>query len=534
MSKLDNFKPTSYSDNRYKTLDMEKVDDVIIGATCTHIFHLGFKYSTYVKSSKIIYKQGIETVLIKYPEDYKIRETEHDHTFLTIVLSPEDTLKFRQTPLSTQVQMQIVTADGETLYNLATELRVKNPLDVSPYKPESLLKVKDYVYEVTYDTLDYKNAEEYLKFANITVGSCSSIKADNFFGRNWDYFNNYDCEFIVRATGKYKSLGIAGGIPEVTNDFVSKFEYSDKYKVIPFFIVDGINEKGVFCSIHTVYGGDRLGAYEAIPNVTLKKEFFSSMLPRFVLDNFDSAEAAVKYLRDYCKIKVNESLAAQNYAHQFMIGDTTKVFVVEIVKNELVVIEDQALLTNFYLDTINFNEDGTVYTPFDVTLNPENLPTIKNGMNLFGKGLERYNCLVKHFATANSLDGMKAVLEEVRYGRYLEFNDTQEVTNCYPFFTEFVGTYQGYRGDAILHPYELTVDSSITDYLNADEYIQTPEGEAEYYESLLEHQKDRYKEGKQAGTTGTFNTVNSSIYNIATKTLNVIFQEDGEELEFKL
>lgn len=531
MSKLDKFQPTTYSDNRFKTLDLDKIDDIIIGASCTHIFHLGFRYSEYVKSSKIIYKQGFETVLVKYPKDYKLEETPNGHTFLTVVLTPEETLKFRQTLLSTKVQMQVVNVDGETLYNIATNLLVRAPLDISYYKPDKFEKIKKYIYEASFNNLNYDDALNYLKSNEIEseVVSCSSMAVGGFFGRNLDISNNDICEFVVHVNGKYKSLGIAGGLPKLTEDFVSNFEYSDYYKLIPFFTYDGINEKGVFCSLSTVPGDDVVSAYDAYPAITQKQELSTSMVVRYVLDNFATAESAVEYLTKYCKIITNLEYRTANQALHFMLGDKNKTFVLEIINGRLVVLEDKNILTNFYLSDVNFNDDGTVYTPYDVQLD-NNKPTINNGITLHGKGLERYNCLVNCLNTANTKQGMRDAMNSVRYGRYLEFIEN-DFTNCYPFFTEFIGEYYGRNGEASDHPYELTVDNSIDDYLNADSYVKVSEDESIYYDRILDYYRELYRAGKNGGAQYS---VHSAVYDLNTAKLNVIFQEDDEELEFSL
>lgn len=126
---FDNYTPTINSDNRFKRLEIDKEDEIIIGGTCTHIFILPFKYSTYVVNSKILYKQGLDTVLEKYPVDYILEEDdEKGKTILKLKLSTQDTNLFRETLLDSFVQMRIETVNNETLYNKMSRLKVYKPI----------------------------------------------------------------------------------------------------------------------------------------------------------------------------------------------------------------------------------------------------------------------------------------------------------------------------------------------------------------------------------------------------------------------
>lgn len=124
---LDNFTETTLSDNRPIIIEEYK-DTITRGATCTHIFNLPFPFANYVQDLSIIYKQGLEIVLIKDFADCEVEETA-DGSIVTIILSPVDTLKFENNLLTIQVQLKIATVSNETLYSTPITLKLEPALD---------------------------------------------------------------------------------------------------------------------------------------------------------------------------------------------------------------------------------------------------------------------------------------------------------------------------------------------------------------------------------------------------------------------
>lgn len=124
---LTEFRPTYNSDNRdsYIECDLSE-DDIIIGSTVRHIFNLPFNFDNYIESCSVIYKQGLEVVLIK--TDYEIYETPMRAT-ITVILSPEETRLFTKDSLDTYVQLKVVTTPGDVLYNKPSRIKVKKPTD---------------------------------------------------------------------------------------------------------------------------------------------------------------------------------------------------------------------------------------------------------------------------------------------------------------------------------------------------------------------------------------------------------------------
>ena len=77
-------------------------------------------------------------------------------------------------------------------------------------------KIKDYLYEVEYDSLDYDYAYEHFAEVPIPDAGCSSIRKENIYGRNFDWYYDTKAEFMVHVIpsldGQHASVGMAAGI----------------------------------------------------------------------------------------------------------------------------------------------------------------------------------------------------------------------------------------------------------------------------------------------------------------------------------
>ena len=87
---LDNFTETTLSDNRPIIIE-EYIPREALPAL---IFNLPFPFANYVQDLFVIYKQGLEIVLIKDFADCEEKKTQME--VLLIILSPVDTLKFEK------------------------------------------------------------------------------------------------------------------------------------------------------------------------------------------------------------------------------------------------------------------------------------------------------------------------------------------------------------------------------------------------------------------------------------------------------
>lgn len=120
-----------------------------------------------------------------------------------------------------------------------------------------IMQVEPYLYDIWYDTLDYKYAYDYYSSADAGygTGACSAVRNGNFFGRNYDWTYDNNAEFIVHTDaedGRHAVLGTAASIPGLTDEFVRSGTSSILYKLVPFQLVDGINDAGLVINMNVV------------------------------------------------------------------------------------------------------------------------------------------------------------------------------------------------------------------------------------------------------------------------------------------
>ena len=131
MGMFTNFSKTTRPDNRFEFLPKEKVDEIIIGASCKHVFKIPFAYSSIVESGVAIYSQGVDTSFaIEITKDM-IHEN-YDESVIIVKLPVSKTLLFSEDKAgnSTKCQLKLLLKTGETSYDKPYKLRVFKPLDI--------------------------------------------------------------------------------------------------------------------------------------------------------------------------------------------------------------------------------------------------------------------------------------------------------------------------------------------------------------------------------------------------------------------
>lgn len=366
-------------------------------------------------------------------------------------------------------------------------------------------KVDDYAYEAWYGDLDYENAYRYFKEkGDIPIGGCSAVRNGNFYGRNLDWEYNHQAEFVVHVPkigSRHASFGVASNIAELTDEFVSSGEYSELYKVLPFNMMDGINDAGVFANVNVVPKEKGDNTYVA-PLLDQKVELSAGMLIRYILDNFASATDAVEFIRDHATIYFPKHIHDRDYELHFIIGDSEDNYVLEFVSGAVSIVEAN-YMTNFHLSGTVFNADGTVYTPEtqDATHDAERT----NLITPHSAGLERWNLIVNGYPEADDYEGMRDLLDKLKYTRaYGTSDDPADPV----WHTEFVSKELG-----------LTASSPAADFAT----VEAAAG-------VIFANRSRDAEGVNV----TWQTVHSVIYDISEKTAKIIFQESGVEYTFEL
>lgn len=362
---------------------------------------------------------------------------------------------------------------------------------------KSIKQLGPYLYEMEYDKLDIDYSTKYFeKDRPYSVSGCSSVRSGNFYGRNLDWIYGDSPEFVVHVQGMcHKILGISGQIPGLTDDFVKSGKKSDLYKMVPFMMVDGINDAGIVCNTNVVpiQKGRTTGT---IPTYGKENTLCSLQLPLYILLNFESAKAAVEYLKGFCSIYVPRAVQAMGYETHLMIADKDNTYCLEFINNrvEIVDITDKPFITNFHLSGVRFNSDGSVYTPVDVL--DSKLPTEQNNMESLGSGLERYNLINIHYSPYMIKQDMIRLMKKLIY------------TNAYrretePFwYTEFVGE-RGLTVDSIPEEYSDVVDIAIESFANRK---------------------------RKGASIDTWQTNHMSVYDMESKCLYLISQEYLDEV----
>ena len=366
---------------------------------------------------------------------------------------------------------------------------------------DGLKKIEDRLYEIAYDSIDYPSAEKAFSNGSMEVAAagCSSVRNCCFYGRNLDWFFD-DCVEVVVHTrahnGRFATLGVAGAVSAICKMAIDDESINDKLDIIPFAIVDGVNEHGVFINVNVVPGHDLETPNTLImPTGEVETTIDSGMLVRYVLDHFASAEEAVRCLQEHVSIRLNEGLKKLDFETHWMLGDEFHTYIIEMIDNKLVVqcadktsedeIAGRPIMTNFYLNLpgVKLNEEGKV------EINHDGQPNA-SGITPHGAGLERYNLAVDEYKGTDTFLGMLKLMYDLNYSRmyniYLEE----------PWYSELVGG-------------EVTNSSPIEDYTAMGKLID------------LYRNRDRSK-----GLNSIWITTHTSIYDLSYRQLYLTVGEE--------
>lgn len=280
------------------------------------------------------------------------------------------------------------------------------------YTPEnaydSIEFVSDYHAYADYSRLDYGYAKRYLGDMEIHNFACSSAVMNGHIVRNYDWKYSEDCEFTVRTPN---TIGTVGQVKGLTKDFVRSMKYSDKYKLVPFMLVDGMNDAGLEIEINVVPNdhGDTTDT-----NVG-KEKINALMLIRWALDHCSTVADVVKALSEDISIFVPQALRDMGYEVHFLMHDKTMGendgAVLEFIDNECVWTNHNKM-TNFFISGTTFKDDGTVPVIGETDIE-------YYGLTEHSQGLERYNIIVNHSGTK------KELLEKLKYTQLYTLNSNK-------------------------------------------------------------------------------------------------------------
>ena len=348
-------------------------------------------------------------------------------------------------------------------------------------------KLQSYLYETEYTDYDYDAGRAWYEGNSVSFGACSAVRRGNFCGFNFDYPYDGRADFAIHTAkpGLHKSVGTASAIPQLTQEVVDSGEYVDAYAIVPFATVDGINEKGVLCKVNVVPTGD-MGSTTGT-NPTAEETIYTPMVVRYVLDYADSADDAITRLQS---VNIVKPPRITDEVH-WMIADKDKTYIVETVQNELKVIENHSVMSNFYL----YGFDGNTATAFyKASAYDPDTTTLTAHAN----GLERYDILMEHKDEVIGANSMRKLMERVWYTK---------TYSSEKWYSEFLGEHETFGN--------LTINSVAEDFSGIYKYAQ------KLY-------RRRVRNGE------TWQTVHSCVYDIAGRKMYIVAQESGKQFTVHL
>lgn len=328
-----------------------------------------------------------------------------------------------------------------------------------------LNKIEDYLYEVTFSDYDLDEGEELYNTIDIPFGGCTSVRNGDFLGRNLDWLYDETVDFVVHTPaieGRHATLGVSGIIPFL-NKFNANFgTYDENYKLIPYVMMDGINDAGLVVNANLQPLGDRGLTTGTNPG---KDRMNTVLAVRYLLDYAGSVDEAIELLKkkDLHYAEISGSVMEVH----LMLSDPKKTSVVEFVDNKMVVVEDSVVMTNYFLS---------------------------QGITPHAQGVERADLVKENYKKGETKEGMIELMRMVNFSNYYNPKTSPR------WYSDM------FDGDTSDKP-DLTWDS---DKKTIEKY---------YLKEVL-----RFKLRNRVNYE-TWHTVHNSIYNIKEKTLDILVQE---------
>lgn len=399
------------------------------------------------------------------------------------------------------------------------------------FKHEKFVKDEnlDYLYDVTYNNYSWSDVNTWMnskKNTNPNQGAfgCSSIHFGDYYGRSFDFCFTTMNEFLVRTkneNGHLASIGVSIADCNMDETRVQKIIDGKggenellAEKLIPFAVVDGINEKGVVCNTNVVPAHDLdplegQTEYHTIGTNPGATDLFYQFMPRYILDNAVSAKHAVELLKQHNLTAVNKSgavcdyfgIAKMGYELHCMIADKKETYVVEMVDNQLVVLKSGShIMTNYYLSNISAT----------------------------GQGFERYATLFNHWQKWKkeeeecNVDTMGEAIHDVMYSEAYNPDLHPESGNLkspkWP--TEFAGgDVPFYQAEKYCEDHWEDGDINLKDKLT-EEY------------NIVKDTSDPSKREEKPGPAVPWISTHAEVFDIKNKTLHLVTQEKENDNKY--
>ena len=335
-----------------------------------------------------------------------------------------------------------------------------------PAQPE---KITDYLFEYTADNYCDTVPNGMVEMATKEF-ACSAVRNGNFYGRNFDYFISETADVVIHTTakeGRHATLGL-GRLGTLTGKDFEAGLSQEMLNVLPWGLLDGINDAGLFCNMNVVPVEDA-GILHTSPNPGMP-EVNSVLLVRALLDNCANVDEAIAFVNSHDVTGMNKG----GFDLHFIIGDPEKTVVLEYIDNKAV-IKEQTIMTNFFV-----NRDE---------LAPKS------------DGIERYEILKENYAEGGeSMEGMWNLLKRVRYAH--AYNPETK-----PFWkTEFLGS-------------KYTIDTPV-DTILANPNVQKNMADFKHFAETGEYTQEM----------GLWFTEHNSTYDISSRKLWITMREDYDHI----
>ncbi|MBQ0098122.1 MAG: linear amide C-N hydrolase [Oscillospiraceae bacterium] len=283
-------------------------------------------------------------------------------------------------------------------------------------------KVSDMLFEVTFDDFSAEIPDGSVTSEMTGDMACSSVRNGGFVGRNFDYFMNSCPTFVVRTTAKedrYATIGV-GRLSNITSKTVEEGLPKEKVDLLPWFVLDGINEKGLVVNSNVVFKAD----WGEVPHTGTNPDapdLNDQILARPLLDNCATADEAIEYLKKYNITPMNSKLMDLHY----MISDPEKTYVVEFYNNEILV-KEQKIMTNYFINIDKIPEHPDGYERLQILNDNYDEGATMEGMYKLmqrAKYTNLYDASNKWYSEVNMLDNQTLKPKD---GADEQLQDTQE------------------------------------------------------------------------------------------------------------
>ena len=333
-------------------------------------------------------------------------------------------------------------------------------------------KVADMLYEVTFDEYSATAPDSEATVEMSGDMGCSGVRNGGFVGRNFDYIMNRCPTFVIRTTakeGRYATIAV-GRLAKINSEMVETGLPQEKLDLLPWFLLDGINEKGLVVSDNVLFKSD----WGEVPHTGTNPgapELNDNFLVRALLDNCATADEAIAYLKNFNITPMHSEMMDLHY----MISDPEKTYVVEFINNEMVV-KEQNIMTNYF---INMDE---------IPEHPD--------------GLERMKVLSENYDEGNTMEGMYHLMQRAKYSNMFEPSNK--------WYSELGFTYAEIR--------KITEDGD-------EEMDKVMEQLQEAFKNELEYVKENgFRE-----ETSFWTTSHTSVYDINNRKMWITVRERYEE-----